>query len=69
MSFSVSRVTENGLSLVKLQDKATNTIITILPEYGASLHSFQIPVNGQHLNIIDNYSSREQVEQELGALL
>lgn len=66
MSFSVSRVTENGLSLVKLQDKATNTIITILPEYGALLHSFQILVNGQHLNIIDSYSSREQVEQELG---
>ena len=66
MSFSVSRVIENGLSLVKLQDKATNTIISILPEYGALLHSFHIPVNGQLLNIIDNYSSREQVEQELG---
>ncbi len=67
MSFSVSRFSENGLSLVKLQDKATNTIITILPEYGALLHSFQIPLNGQHLNIIDNYASREQVQQELGA--
>jgi aldose 1-epimerase len=66
MPFSVSRVTENGLSLVKLQDTATNTIISILPEYGALLHSFQIPVNGEHLNIIDNYSNREQVEQELG---
>ncbi|MBO9200072.1 MULTISPECIES: aldose 1-epimerase [Niastella] len=66
MSFNVSRITENGLSLVKLQDKATNTIITILPEYGAMLHGFQIPVNGEHLNIIDNYANREQVEQELG---
>jgi aldose 1-epimerase len=65
MSFSVSRITENGLSLVRLQDTATNTIITILPEYGALLHGFQFPVNGQYLNIIDNYSSREQVEQEL----
>lgn len=67
MSFSVSRFAENGLSLVKLQDKATNTIIAILPEYGAMLHSFQIHVNGQLLNIIDNYTTREQAEQEVGA--
>jgi len=65
MSFSVSRINENGLSLVKLQDKATNTIISILPEYGALLHSFEILVNGEHLNIIDNYSSREHVEEDL----
>jgi aldose 1-epimerase len=66
MSFSVSRINENGLSLVRLQDKASNTIITILPEYGALLHGFQIPVNGEMLNIIDNYSSPEQIKQELG---
>jgi aldose 1-epimerase len=65
MSFSVTRITQNGFSLVKLQDNATNTIITILPEYGALLHSFEIPVNGNHLNIIDNYSSREDLEQDL----
>jgi aldose 1-epimerase len=65
MSFSVSRINQNGLQLVKLQDKATNTIITILPEYGALLHSFEILVNGEYLNIIDNYSGREQVEQDL----
>lgn len=65
MSFSVTHINENGLSLVRLQDKASNTIITILPEYGALLHGFQFPVNGEMLNIIDNYSSREQLEQEL----
>jgi aldose 1-epimerase len=65
MSFSVSRINQNGLSLVRLQDNATNTIITILPEYGALLHSFEILVEGEHLNIIDNYSSRENIEQDL----
>ena len=65
MSFSVSRITRNGLSLVKLQDNATNTIITILPEFGALLHSFEIPVEGENLNIIDNYSNREHIEQDL----
>lgn len=65
MSFSVTRITQNGLSLVRLQDKATNTIISILPEFGALLHGFEIPVEGEHLNIIDNYSSREHIEQDL----
>lgn len=65
MSFSVTRITQNGLSLVRLQDKATNTIISILPEFGAILHGFEIPVEGEHLNIIDNYSSRENIEQDL----
>jgi aldose 1-epimerase len=65
MSFSVSRSTRNGLSLVRLQDNATNTIITILPEYGALLHSFEVPVNGEQLNIIDNYATREQLDREL----
>jgi aldose 1-epimerase len=65
MSFSVTRITQNGLSLVRLQDNATNTIITILPEYGALLHGFEIPVDGEYLNIIDNYSGREDVEQNL----
>lgn len=65
MSFSVSRINQNGLPLVKLQDNATKTIITILPEFGALLHGFEFLVNGEYLNIIDNYSSREQVEQDL----
>jgi aldose 1-epimerase len=65
MSFSVTRFTQNGFLLVRLQDNATNTIITILPEYGALLNSFEILVEGEHLNIIDNYSSREHIERDL----
>ena len=65
MSFSISRVTENDLSLVKLQDSATGTIISVLPEFGALLHGFEIPLNGTSYNIIDNYSSREDLQQNL----
>lgn len=65
MSFSVTRINQNGFSLVRLQDNATNTIITILPEYGALLHSFEILAEGEHLNIIDNYPGRENIEQDL----
>lgn len=65
MSFRVSRFSNDGLSFVRLQDNATNTIITILPEYGALLHGFEIPVDSERLNIIDHYSNREDVEKSL----
>jgi len=66
MSFSTSRITENELSILRLQDKATGTIISVLPEFGASLHGFEIPLNGALYNIIDNFSSREDLQQNLG---
>jgi aldose 1-epimerase len=65
MSFSTSRVTENDLSLVRLQDNATGTIISVLPEFGALLHGFEIPLQGSVYNIIDNYASRKELEKEL----
>ncbi len=65
MSFSISRVTENDLSLVRLQDNATNTIISVLPDYGALLHGFEIPLQGSQYNIIDNYSSKEDLQKNL----
>lgn len=65
MSFSISRVTENDLSLVRLQDKATGTIISVLPEFGALLHGFEIALQGSPFNIIDNYTGRKELLQQL----
>src|ERR1044071_3785330 len=65
MSFSVSRVTENDLPLVRLQDSATGTIISVLPEFGALLHGFEIPMQGASYNIIDNYAGRKDLDQNL----
>lgn len=65
MSFSVSRVTENDFSLVRLQDKATGTIISVLPEFGALLHGFEIPLQGASYNIIDNYAGRKDLDENL----
>lgn len=65
MSFSVKRFSHDQLSFVSLQDTATKTIITILPAYGALLHGFEFPVQGQPLNIIDNYTGKHDLEQDL----
>jgi aldose 1-epimerase len=65
MSFSTSRATENDLSLVRLQDNATGTIISVLPEFGALLHGFEIPLQGSGFNIIDNYAGRKNLQENL----
>jgi len=65
MSFSVRRFSQNDLSFVSLQDNATNTIITILPACGALLHGFELPVQGSPLNIIDNYTNKQDLEKWL----
>ena len=69
MSFSTGRVTENDLSLVRLQDNASNTIISVLPDYGALLHGFEIPLQGSQYNIIDNYSGKEDLQKKPGTFL
>lgn len=66
MSFSTSRITENDLSLVRLQDNATGTTISVLPQYGALLHAFEISLQGSQVNIIDNYSGKADIEKNLG---
>lgn len=65
MSFSINTATENGLSLVRLQDNATGTIISVLPEYGALLHGFEIPLQGSQFNIIDSYAGKEDIQKNL----
>jgi aldose 1-epimerase len=65
MSFIVDGYKEEELSLVRLQDTVSETIITVLPGFGALLHGFEISLNGYRFNIIDNYTSKEDVEKHL----
>jgi aldose 1-epimerase len=65
MSFQIDRITDNDLDVLRLQDKATDTTISILPAYGALLHGFEVPLNGGRINIIDHYSGKADLEQSL----
>jgi aldose 1-epimerase len=65
MRFTVTHSKEHDLSLVALQDTATKIIITVLPAYGALLHSFDIPWQQGRLNIIENYPDKETLDKEL----
>lgn len=59
--FSIAGKKEKGFNKIILSDEATGTSVEILPEYGAILHSFSIQHHNGVLNIIDNYSSADDL--------
>ena len=65
MRFAISHQIENELPLVVLEDRDTGFKASVLPSFGALLHSYTIQVNGGSYNIIDNYGSLEELKQTL----
>lgn len=65
MSFSIQTTTENELSIIRLTNNSSQTVVELLPAYGAMLHSFVIITNNGPINIIDNYADKNTVEAEL----
>ena len=65
MSFSISRLQENGLSLVSLQDGSTGTEAVLLPAYGASLYAFRVRSGTGTFNLIDHYKDLDEVKREM----
>ncbi len=66
MEFTISTLREQQLEKVILTDPANGTEIVILPQYGAMLHAFIVETgHGRRHNIIDNYSSAAETEQQL----
>jgi aldose 1-epimerase len=68
MNFSIRHLEENGLRLIILKEETTATEVAVLPEYGASLHAFNVrlPAGNDSFNVIDNYRDRTQLEKEIG---
>lgn len=66
MNFSIRHVEENGLRLVILREGATATEVALLPDHGASLHAFKVPLAGDLFNVIDGYRDLARLEKELG---
>ncbi len=52
-------------SLYRLQDNKTGEYVTILPEFGGSVHSLVLKQNEELLNIIDGYHSAEDINNNL----
>jgi aldose 1-epimerase len=66
MSFSISHLQENGLSLVSLKEEDTGTEAMILPGHGASLFAFRVRTENGSFNVIDNYKDLAELKREMG---
>jgi len=65
MRFTITHRIENDLPLAVLLDKATGIEVSVIPSFGAILHSFTIQIPGGSFNIIDNYKSLQELKNTL----
>ncbi|MDR3715435.1 MAG: aldose 1-epimerase [Puia sp.] len=65
MRFSISPLSDGGLSLWVLKDEKTGAEVSVLPGYGALLHSFRIPLEGESFELIDHYKDLSELQKEL----
>jgi aldose 1-epimerase len=66
MSFSIRHTQEHGFDLVNIEDESNGTKISLLPGYGAILHSFKVRTrDGSMVDIIDGYSDLAGLKTEL----
>jgi aldose 1-epimerase len=67
MSFSIRHTKECDLDLVRLKDENNGSEVSMLPGFGASLHSFAVRGgDGSVFDIIDNYRDLSEVMTEMG---
>ncbi len=62
--FTIERKSENGLEVMYLINNDNQHSVGILPDHGALLHAFNIQMEGQLFNCIDNYSDNDQLQQQ-----
>ena len=65
--FSIENRKEDGFDKVILRDEAAGTRAVIIPSCSALLHAFEVSRNGQLLNVIESYDSREDFEKNVTA--
>lgn len=65
MNFSIQRIQEEGLSIIRLSNLLNNSFVDILPSHGALLHGFTIASKDGKMNIIDHYANETDLQSTL----
>jgi aldose 1-epimerase len=65
MSFAIYKQQTNGFDTIMLVDNIGLSRVSILPETGAMLHSFEVQTDNGPFNIIDNYANPSILLNEL----
>jgi aldose 1-epimerase len=65
MSFTITREKDEDLNLLQITDFTTGIQVRILPEAGALLHEFSIPLGNRRIQVIDNYNNLADLKKNL----
>ncbi|HEY4154802.1 MAG TPA: aldose 1-epimerase, partial [Puia sp.] len=57
MPFTISKTSAQDLNLLQLTDTSTGIRVKVLPDHGALLHEFSIPLPGGHLQAVAGYKN------------
>ena len=67
MSFTIRHTTQNDLDGVSIHDESNGTEISVLPAFGAMLHSFTVRGrDGSDVNVINSYPGLAGLKAEMG---
>jgi aldose 1-epimerase len=57
---------EHGLDLINIEDESNGTVVSLLPGFGAILHSFSVlTADGSAFNVIDSYSDLAELKGDI----
>ncbi len=65
MSFTITRERDEDLDLLQITDLTTGIQVRVLPESGALLHEFSIPLGNRRIQVIDNYNNLADLKKNL----
>jgi aldose 1-epimerase len=63
MSFNITQEKEEDLNLLQISDFSTGIQVRILPEAGALLHEFSIPLGNRRIQVINGYKNLADLEK------
>jgi aldose 1-epimerase len=67
MSFTITRERDEDLDLLQITDLTTGIQVRILPEAGALLHEFSIPLGNRRIQVINNYKNLADLHKNLSS--
>ena len=65
MSFTITREQDEDLNLLQITDLSSGVQVRILPEVGAILHEFSIPLGNRRIQVINNYQNMADLAKNL----
>ncbi len=57
MSFTITREREEDLDLLQITDISSGIQVRVLPDAGALLHEFSIPLGNRRIQVVDSYKN------------